>query len=160
MFLVARLAFGVLPRGRTTLSLFAAVIGGIGAASLLVVGTSMSEAIPNIALFGAILLFLRADAAARAGRSMAGRYAAAGVLAGAAAVLKLTTMPYPIGIGGAIILMKLLEPGLPRLLALGAGVALSFVVLGGPWWLAVYRAFGNPLYPYRDAVSTRPTSCH
>ena len=158
-FLVARRAFDDLPYGRTAMAPLAAVIGGTGAASLSVIGTSMSEAIPNLALFGAILLVLRADATARAGGGMAVRYAGAGLLAGAAAVLKLTTMPYLIGIGGAIVFMKLLEPGLPRLralLALGAGVALSCAVLGGPWWFAVYRAFGNPLYPYYNALFHSP----
>ena len=159
LFHVARLAFGFMPRGRTMLAFLAAVIGSTGAASLSVVGTSMSEAIPNLALLGAMLLVLQADAAGRAGDGMMRRYAAAGLLAGSAAVLKLTTVPYVIGFGGAIVAMKLLEPSLPRLralLAFGAGAALSLAVLGGPWWLAVYRAFGNPLYPYYNAFFQSP----
>jgi hypothetical protein len=150
IFHVARLAFDVIPRGGSLLAVIAA---------LAVTGTSMSEAIPNLVLFGAIFLVVRADQAGRAGDSMVGRYGAAGLLAGAAAILKLTTVPYLIGFGGAILVMKLLEPGLPRLRGLivfGVGAAVSLAILGGPWWLAVYRAFGNPLYPYYNTVFHSP----
>ena len=159
MFRVARLAFGFLPRGRTAMATLAALIGGTSAASLAVMGTSMSEAVPNMVLVGAILLVLRADEAGRTGGAMMRRYAYAGLLAGAAAVLKMTTVPYLIGFGPAVVLLKLLEPRLPRLrglLVFGAGAALSLAVLGGPWWLAVYRAFGNPLYPYYNTIFHSP----
>ncbi|MDT7951895.1 MAG: hypothetical protein RQ966_10370 [Acetobacteraceae bacterium] len=159
MFHIARLVFGFMPRGRTALAIAAALIGGSSAASLAVIGTSMSEAIPNLVIFSAIWLVLRADAGGRAGESMARRYGAAGLLAGAAAVLKLTTVPYLIGFAGAIVVLRLLEPDLPRvrgLVVFGAGVLVSLAVLGGPWWLAVYRAFGNPLYPYYNSFFRSP----
>ena len=156
---VARLAFDVIPRGGSLLAVIAALIGGSSAAALGVTGIAMSEAIPNLVLFGAIYLVVRADQAGRAGDSMVGRYGAAGLLAGAAAVLKLTTVPYLIGFGGAILAMKLLEPSLPRLRGLvvfGVGAAVSLAMLGGPWWLAVYRAFGNPLFPFYNSVFHSP----
>lgn len=146
-------------RGRLVLAAAAALIGAGGAASIAVVGTSMSEGVLNVLLLGAIWLVLTADRQARAGQPIALRYAGAGLLAGAAAVLKLSTMPSLLGFGGAILGMKLLDPRLPRLRGLvlfGVGAAISLLVLGGPWWLAVYRAFGNPLYPYYNTIFHSP----
>ncbi len=159
LFHVARLAFGFMPYGRTPVAILAALIGGSSAAGLSVTGTSMSEAIPNLALFSAIWLVLRADEAARGGERLWPRYAGAGLLAGAAVALKLTTAPYLIAFGPAIVALKLLEPRLPRLgglLSFGLGAALSLAALGGPWWLAVYRVFGNPLFPFYNAVFHSP----
>ena len=156
---VAHLSFAFMPSGRRTVAILAALIGGSGAAALSVAGTSMSEAIPDLALLGAVWLVLRADQAGRLGEILWRRYAGAGLLAGAAAALKLTTTPYLIAFGPAIVAMKLLEPRLPRwggLLAFAAGVAASLAVIGGPWWLAVYRVFGNPLYPFYNAVFHSP----
>ncbi len=159
VFHIARLVFGFVSHGRDALAIAACVIGGSGAASLPEVGMSMSEAIPNVALMGAIWLILAADRAAWAGRSMNWRYGAAGLLAGTAAVLKLTTSAYLCGIVAGTLVLKLLDPELPRLralLAFAAGSLVALAALGGPWWLAVWRAFGNPLFPYYNTIFHSP----
>ncbi len=162
-FLIARQCLGFVARGRGRgrdgLALIAAAIGAGGATSIGVIGTSMSEGVPNALMLAAIWLVLRADGRMRAGLGGAAGYGGAGLLAGAGAVLKLTTTPYLIGFAAAIPAAMLLEPRVGRwrgLVAFGAGAAGAIAVVGGPWWLAVYRAFGNPLFPYYNTVFHSP----
>lgn len=141
------------------MSFVAAAIGAGGAVSLGVIGTSMSEGIPNAMNMGAIWLVLLANQSERAGRGALRRYAVAGALVGGAVVLKSTMAPYVVGFATATLAVGLLDRRLrvtKPLAAAGFSAALVGAVFGVPWFLAVFRAFGNPLFPYYNAVFHTP----
>ena len=76
----------------------------------------------------------------------------AGVLAGAAAGLKLTNAPYALALG----LSMAIAPGSPRrkvmaLISVCSGVALGLAVSIGWWWWLMFEKFGNPLFPQFSA---------
>lgn len=110
----------------------------------------MSEGIPNLLIMGGLLLLLDPDEPGRLRRD-----AAAGLLLGAAVVLKLTTSTDFIAALAALIVLRGRRV-VPSGLAFGAGALVAAAVLGLPWWLAVYRAFGNPLYPYYNTIFHSP----
>lgn len=157
---IARLCLATAGRGREALAILAAVIGAGGATSVGVVGTSMSDGVPNACILGAIWIILSAFRREKTGRSANLLHMLAGILAGAAAVLKLTTTPYLIAFGLAspatLVVYGPWRTRLRGLVMFSAGTFVALAVLGGPWWLAVYRAFDNPLFPYYNALFRSP----
>ena len=83
--------------------------------------------------------------------------ALAGALLGAATALKLTNGVFALGVVG----FALAGPDGPRerivwLLACGVVAILAFVVVGGPWHLALWQRFGNPLFPFFNDIFPSP----
>ena len=150
LFLVARPVFAADGPMRLPLALAATVIAADGAASIGVLGTSMSDGVPNVLVFAAVWLVLRDM---REGYA-AGRLAGAGVLVGVAIGLKLTMACYGLGFAAAM----LLAPGLGdwrlrtrRAAMFGVASAVALAAVGAPWWWALYRVYGNPLFPFYNA---------
>lgn len=160
VFLVAREVLTDAGTARHGLAIAAAFIGAGGAASVSVLGTSMSEGIVNSLLLCGVFLVLR-------NRGLSGRawqIAAAGLSAGAAVALKLTAMSYLIAFGAAMLLAPgSCTPGsgnfvasLLRVVVFACGAMCSAGVIGGPWWWALYTKFGNPLFPFYNGVFHSP----
>lgn len=81
----------------------------------------------------------------------------AGFLAGASPGLKLTALPYVIGLSLAMLAL----PGTPlrriwRTGAFGVGVMLGVAVFGGPWFWTMWRYSGNPVFPYFNDLFHSP----
>ncbi|HET9794998.1 MAG TPA: hypothetical protein VFS34_11085, partial [Thermoanaerobaculia bacterium] len=78
----------------------------------------------------------------------AGRIALAGALAGTAAAVKYLGLPWVAGIGLAA---AALSARGTRLRAAAVCAAVSVAVLG-PWYLRIFRATGNPVFPFLPGV--------
>ena len=146
LFLAARPAFGADRRTRLPLALAATAIAADGAASIGVLGTSMSDGVPNLLVFAGLWLVLRDM---REGFS-AGRLALAGVLAGVAIGLKLTMAPYGLGFAAAV----LLAPGMGgwrlrtrRAALFGAASAVALAAVGRAVVVGVVPHLRQPLVP-------------
>jgi hypothetical protein len=154
--LTLRVIPGELP-GRAPLALVAALYGAAGAAGYPTLAAAMNEMLPGCCILAGLLLLT--DEAMTPRRSAA----LAGVLFGIAAGLKLTFASYCVAASVAL----LATPGRP-LLPTGralrmpsvawfalAGLAAAALV-GGPWWLVLYRHFGNPILPFMNHVFHSP----
>ncbi len=91
-------------------------------------------------------------------RSQRVRLIGAGILAGAAAGLKLTAAIYPVGIAAAIFFAS--APGwgqrLQRVVLFSIGTIGGVLLLGGYWMAILYQAFGNPTFPYFNGLFHSP----
>ena len=133
---------------RAPLALVATLFSAAGAAGYPTLATSMSEMLPGSCVLAGLLLLTGETMATRCSAAMAG------VLFGIAAGLKLTAAPFCVAAAVAL----LITPGRPRSRLLPA-VALFIVagfaaaaLTGGPWWLLLYRHFGNPILPFMNQV--------
>jgi hypothetical protein len=151
--LVFALGLRVLPRGAAPaagVALVAAVVGSLGPAAVSLLGTTFGDNLVSIPALGALLLLLRAPHDdAHAPR----RVLWAGVLAGAATGLKLTMAAYHVGLFAAAALLWWRSGVLAgRLARLSAGSVLGFLPSAGFWDLELWRRFGNPLFPFANAI--------
>jgi hypothetical protein len=81
----------------------------------------------------------------------------AGFLAGASPGLKLTALPYVVGLTlGVLSLPGSIPRRLMRATAFGIGVLLGIAVFGGPWFWAMWRFSGNPVFPYFNDIFDSP----
>lgn len=130
--------------GRVLLGLVATLCSAAGAAGYPTLATAMSDAVPGDCILAGLLLLTGASPATFL----------AGVLFGIAGGLKLTAAPYCIA-GAVALCIAPCHAGSRRLPTVGAfilgGVAAGILV-GGPWWLFLYRNFGNPVLPYLNQV--------
>ena len=95
-----------------------------------------------------VLLGMVEDARLQAWRCLAG-----GLLAGAAAGVKLTALGFGIGAGLALLLCWCARwPVRLAGLVLFGLASFGLAVIAGPWWLHLYQVYGNPLFPYFNGV--------
>jgi len=127
--------------GRT---LFAALAGMSGAAVLPAVGTSFNDAF--VAAFVLAALWWVVDSHGK--RGPWATWLPVGVLAGAAAGLKLTSAIHCVGFLAAALCAGPGRWRLMRVLALGVGGVSGFVSTWGYWGWQVWQQYGNPLFPY------------
>ena len=151
--LTLRVLPGTLP-GRRLVALAAALCSAAGAAGYPTLATAMSDAVPGACILAGLLLLTGETAPTiRAG-------VLAGVLFGIAGGLKLTVAPYCIA--GAVALAAVPHRAGPPRLASVAGFILGGLaagaMAGGPWWLLLYRHFGNPVLPYLNQYFIRRSS--
>lgn len=149
--LTLRILPAALP-GRAWLALAATLYGATGAAGYPTLATAMSDALPGTCILAGLLLVT--GETGPASRSIV----LAGVLFGIAGGLKLTTAPYCVA--GAVALC-IVPPGegsrrLPAVAAFIMGGLTAGILVGGPWWLLMYRHFGNPVLPYLNQVFRSP----
>ena len=133
-----------------------AATGCGGAVALSELGTLFYDTVTSLGLFGSLLLLVRNWTGIAGGA--AGRAALAGLPIGLAFGLKQTMILYPLGLGVGLLLT--LPGGIPKKLTIGtafaAGVALATLVTGGFWMLHLWRAYGNPLFPYFNQIFQSP----
>jgi hypothetical protein len=138
--------------GRAWLAMAATLCGAVGAAGYPTLATAMSDALPGACILAGLLLLT--GETGTGGRSVV----LAGALFGIAGGLKLTFAPYCVA-GAAALLVVPPGSGLRRPAAVAAfitgGLAAGMLV-GGPWWLVMYRHFGNPMLPYLNQIFRSP----
>ena len=144
------LAWGLARRlGPSGTAAAAALIGVTGAAGLSTLASSMSEMLPAACLLGAMTALI-APPSPRA-------RLAAGLLTGLAVGLKLTAVPFAVG----LTLAALLTGGRGRVgaAALGwfvAAAALGAGLSGGAWWIWLGLRYGDPVFPYFNQIFHSP----
>ncbi len=129
---------------RLPAALGAAILGATGAAALPTLAGSMSEAPVAAFLLAAVLILLRDPA--RAGL--------AGVCLGLAFGLKLTAAGPCLGV--ALAHLATTRPRWPGAARLALGGLAGALLAGGWWWLHLWRATGNPLFPYFNDLFASP----
>ncbi|HBK44954.1 MAG TPA: hypothetical protein DDZ67_00675, partial [Xanthomonadaceae bacterium] len=133
---------------RARLAPVLALAGMCSAAFLSEFAGSMADNTTALPVLGALALVLAPARHAEGARPAAARWLLAGALLGAAVAFKLTNAVYALAIAAAV-----LSCGGPvrarvgRLALLAAVSLLVFALLAGPWYRAVWQAFGNPLLP-------------
>lgn len=144
LFLIAWKLFAHLgARERLVFSCLAAALGAATWIFWPTVGTSFLDPLLVPPMLAGLLLLL--DTPERAAR----RAALAGALFGAAAALKYSNGVYVLA---ALPLALTLRAGLA--FVVGAGLAIA--VLAGPWFAALMREFGNPVFPLMNAWFESP----
>jgi hypothetical protein len=153
LFLLARKLFVHLPAGERLV--FSCLATALGAATWVfwpTVGTSFLDPLLVPPMLGGLVFLLRDSP------NVLHRAAFAGALFGAAAALKYSNAIYVL----AALPLALSMPGLTGIAPLragmtyvaGAGLALAF--LAGPWFAALMREFGNPIFPLMNAWFQSP----
>ncbi|MBK6764611.1 MAG: DUF2029 domain-containing protein [Micrococcales bacterium] len=117
----------------------AAVLGMVGAGFRSEVGTSYSDVLLAGLLLGGLLLVLREQPLL------------AGVLAGAAAGLKYTGVPFSVAMLVAVLVVRWRGAGWWLLGALGGWL------LTGAWWAwSLWRTYQSPVFPFWNSVFASP----
>ena len=145
IYWVARVLLG---RQSGALPVFAAmVIAGCGPMTVSEVGTSFADILTALPLLAGVALLLADDEPRQR------RLAAAGLLIGAAAGLKLTNATYLIGAGLSLILVS--RP-LRAMLCFGAGGLAGVLATGGVWAFKLWQDFSSPLFPFYNTIFRSP----
>jgi hypothetical protein len=149
LYLIARKLFAHLPgRDRVIFSALAAALGGATAVWWATVGTSFLDPLLAPLMLGGLLLLL--DAGAHPVR----RAAAAGALFGIAAALKSSNAV--LAVAALPLALALPIPRVRAGLAYAAGGVAAVALLAGPWHAALWREFGNPVFPLLNAWFQSP----
>jgi len=146
---------GLSTRARVVLSITALVIGGTGADSLGLIGTTTGD-IPVTALVLCALVFAvqAVESSAGGGRVLASALAS-GLFAGLAFGFKPTVGSF--GLGLFVLLLTLRHPWRVKgELCFLLSAASGFLIAAGPHALTMYRMFGNPVFPMLNAVFHSP----
>ena len=146
-FFLWKIAHSLFPGPNQSQKIWLSIIIGVtGVTVLSQIGSVVNDA--QSALFVIIALFFMLKGFKNP--FLENRYALfAGLFLGIAAAFKLTNSLYFIAAFGAYLIYSLLEKrGLRGLLALAVGCILAFLLLDGWWAWRLYKAFGNPLFPY------------
>jgi hypothetical protein len=127
-----------------------ALLGILGAANLVEIGTSFGDNVLSLAVLAAAWLIVRMRHRLKdSGPVPYFIAAAAGGIAGAALGLKLPFAVYAVGLCAAFFGLAL--PWRRRLMlafVFGIGVLGGTALTGGFWMLEMWRRFQNPLFPY------------
>ncbi len=139
------------------LSALSAAVGLSGPEFLANLGTTSSDistTIPVLAGLFAICWSLRPE---RSANEQYAAYAAAGVLFGAAAGLKLTAMSFALGLALTLVVLWFRKGfGTQRFALYSAGGVLGFLLTGGYWSWFLWKHYGNPILPYYNTVFRSP----
>jgi len=116
------------------------------------IGTTMNDW--YVAAFVMVGLWLVVRVPAPTPRALA----AAGVLVGLGAGLKLTGSLYGVGLVAAVLLAGAVpwRQRLRHAALTGACVAAGFILAAGPWMALMWLRYGNPLFPYYNDVFQSP----
>jgi hypothetical protein len=160
LYLIARRVFAGFEAPTARLIAFAtAAVGFLGGMSFLLIATTYYDNVVSLFVLAALLELLKLRESAPPGgrRAPLTHGARAGLLIGAASALKLTVMPFAIGILAAALAMRLDARSKALLLAaLAVAGAVSFLMIAGPWMLHLWHTTGNPLFPYFNNLIGSP----
>lgn len=139
-------------RTRVVLAMILAALGMLGGGALGLIGTTFNDNLASLGVLGALALIV-----ARLPRPALPAVLIAGLLAGAAAGLKSTTITYGLALGVGLLAL----PGpVPRRLGLAAGFGaaalLGLGATGGFWMWHLWQEYGNPTFPYMNHVFRSP----
>ena len=144
------------PLRRSAIAALAAVFSAAGAMTLSELGSSMSDLLLSPLLLLAVLALVVAAQAAAAGRALA-LVAVAAALVDLSIGLKLTHSIYVFGLALACVIgWRSWSERLASLVVAGLAGAIGVAVSGGFWFLALWRQFGSPTFPYYDSLFHSP----
>lgn len=115
------------------------------------VGTTFGDATTAIGLLAAMLCAWRATESQRTRW-----WWLAGACAGLALGFKLTNLPGVTGLGAAIVVLSWRYRHWRAVGAYSLAVVLAFAVVSGPWMYALWKHFGNPLFPQFAKIFPHP----
>jgi len=144
----------LVPWGRELLSLAAAAVAFYGAVNLSELGATFGDNLVSVLPLAALWLILDSLPEGQAKeRPNYARLAWGGLIAGAACGLKLTVAIYVIPLAVLLLGFAAARRVSPKwLAAFYAGIAAGFIAAYGFWGWALYREYGNPFYPYLNAI--------
>lgn len=137
-------------RARLMSAVLLALAGMTGGGALTEIGVSENDIGSGLGALAALfLLVTKLNEVVRAERRDLLIIGLAGLLAGSSPGLKLTTMPYAIGLTLAMLVMQ----GTParrltRAVVFGIGVVVGMAIFGGAWFWTMWKFSGNPVFPY------------
>lgn len=153
--LLFALALRLLPPAahfRSAVALILALVGATGAMTIVQYGATYHDNTLAIAVLASLLLVLIARDRAESSMSIDLPVAAGALLLGLALGLKLTVATYVLAF--AVALLAALPPRLwPRAIVLAGIAGVAGALISGGWWaLHLWRAFGNPFFPYFNDI--------
>jgi hypothetical protein len=153
--LIGAIAYVVLPiseRYRLAAATGVALLGAFGAGAFQEIGDPANDIPAAIGTFASILVLvtnLHRLAQPRIDRRIVGILSVAGICAGVAVALKLTTAVYALGIGLAVFAISgTFRARTARAAIFSVGLGLGLLVFGGFWMLQLWEYSGNPFFPY------------
>lgn len=153
LVLAHRLALALLPQRKDLwLRIAAVALAAMAPVFLVELGSSFNDVIVSLPVLAALLLLVRAD------RDHWRTLSTAGVLVGIATALKLTNAPYAVACAAAAgwVSGSTWRARTVRVLLFAGGCALGFLLVGGYWSYLLWREFGNPFFPFFNAVFQSP----
>lgn len=160
LVVVRRIAARVMPLrvgewGRLALSMTAVLLAATGCVFRTELGMSLVDVIVSIPMLIALLLVLHACRWEGRRRTLL-LAAAAGCLSGVAIGAKLTMGPYVIALGVAVVYLAWSARSWLIVPAHVAGWIVGVVVSAGWWFWPLWQKFGNPVFPYYNAIFKSP----
>ena len=135
----------------------AVVISAASPMAISEVGTTFSDLLTSILVLGGLALLMRAEFQPGRAMSTSMWIVLAGAVVGAAVSLKLTNAAFAIGLfAAAMVGWRSWSERLTAIAATCAGGCLGFALCGGFWYLRMWRTFGNPFFPYYNAIFRSP----
>lgn len=144
---------------RTIAAVVIALVGATGGGNLGMIGTTFYDNVVSLFVLGAFALIVRAiQSDSQNNTSMSwGLYAAAGLLAGAGAGLKLPTAVFALGLGAALMVVgPALLMRVARIFAFGVGALVGLTIFAGHWMWLLWSTYQNPVFPYFNSVFQSP----
>lgn len=142
---------------RSWIAFGVAAAGILGGMTLQLGGVLSQDLTVSLFVLGALVLLVRVDAAKAGSQDDLLRIGAAGALGGIAFGLKLTMLPFALGLAaGVAVLAATWRQRMMRVVALGTGGLIGAVIFGGSWALVLWRETGNPIFPYFNDVFGSP----
>jgi hypothetical protein len=146
------------PWARLAVAALLAAAGMAGGGTLGEIGKTSDDIAAGLGILASLLVLVSAfDRVVRANGRDFLLLGLAGLCAGASPGLKLTTVPYVVGLTLAMLAL----PGSPyrrllRAFVFGVGVLLGIGLFGGYWFWTMWRFSGNPVFPYFNDLFASP----
>jgi hypothetical protein len=142
-------------KARWALRIIALLIGVTGAGFVSLLGTTTNDLINSIFVLASLLIILRVNREQRP--HQAGRGCAlAGLLFGLGVGLKYTAAIFAPGLAFATLAVAARRRSLAAPFAFGAAAVLGCLAVAGHHLLALWRDFGNPIFPFLNDLFRSP----
>ncbi|MEZ2352716.1 hypothetical protein [Caballeronia sp. RCC_10] len=156
---ICRLTLTGLPESaRYRTPFWLALAGCLTANFLSAIGNSMGDNTTSLITLGAVLIVLKSwPRLAQADVRVHTALFLAGLMSGAGAGLKLTTVVYSVALCGGLLFAPLTVAARLRCaFVFGLGVLAGLAATGGFWFVELWHRYGNPLYPQFSSVFPSP----
>ena len=141
---------------RLVLGAVSVLLGATGVVFSMSLGTSLGDVLVSIPILGGLLILLRLLRAPAERRSTLLGTAAVGVLTGIAVGAKLTMAPMAIGVAVLVLILVARDRTIWPMGSFVTGGVVGVALSAGWWYLQVWSATGNPIFPYFNGVFRSP----